>query len=95
MISEKEIEHLAELSRIEISAKQKEKLARDLEEILGYVKELRNVDTSGIESMTGGTQKENALHDDKEVRNEFNTESAVSAFPEKKENFLKVPPVFE
>ena len=95
MVSEKDIEHLAELSRIEIKAEQKEKLAHDLFEIVEYFKELKNADTGGIAPAEGGTMNKNALRDDREERSGFNAEAARNAFPEQEGGFLKVPPVFE
>ncbi|MDO8557517.1 MAG: Asp-tRNA(Asn)/Glu-tRNA(Gln) amidotransferase subunit GatC [Candidatus Jorgensenbacteria bacterium] len=103
MISENEIEHLAELARIEVSPEQKKKLARDLEEILAHVKELSEVTTNSVEPMTGssaqlttsGTQNRNGFRDDELKHSDFKTEKSTEAFPEKEGGFLKIPPVFE
>lgn len=95
MISEKDIEHLAELSRIAIKAEQKEKLTRDLFEILEYMRELKEVDTSGVSPMGGGTMNRNVFRNDAEERSGFDAEAARNAFPEQEGGFLKVPPVFE
>ncbi|MEK7543078.1 MAG: Asp-tRNA(Asn)/Glu-tRNA(Gln) amidotransferase subunit GatC [Patescibacteria group bacterium] len=95
MIKEEEIQHLAELARIEISAGQKGKLARDLEEILAYFDVLKEVNTEDVQLMTGGSRDKNVFRDDNYEKSEFNTQKTINAFPEKESGFLKVPPVFE
>ncbi len=45
MINEKEIENLASLARIELNNDEKIKIAKDLNSVLDYVSELKNVAT--------------------------------------------------
>ena len=96
ILTEKDVEHLAELSRIEISDVEKKKLLKDLEGILGYVKELQSVRTKGVEPMTGGTMKKNEFRadDDPHVVVPTPAEELQDAFPEKDGAYLKVPHVF-
>lgn len=95
MISEKEIDHLAELARIEISAEQKGKLTRDLEEILAYVKELGEVDTDSVGLASGTARNKNGFRDDELKHSDFKTEKSTDAFPEAEGGLLKIPPVFD
>lgn len=44
MIEIKDVEHLAGLARIEISESEKDILRHDLEEILGYVSQVKNAE---------------------------------------------------
>lgn len=53
MLSEKDLENLAELSRIRLAKTEEKKLLGDLEKILAYVAELNEVSTDGIPSMAG------------------------------------------
>jgi aspartyl-tRNA(Asn)/glutamyl-tRNA(Gln) amidotransferase subunit C len=101
-INKHELEHLAKLSRIELDAKEEEKLLKDLGAILDHFKELQTLDTSAIPPMTGGTEVRNVFREDpKEDGNENdgteNTDrgAGVESFPESKNGFLKIPPVFE
>ena len=48
----KEIDHLLELARIELSSQEKEKIALDLGKILDYVRQLQELDTNNVEPMT-------------------------------------------
>ncbi len=93
-INDKILKHLAELSRIEIAAKDEAKFLLDFKSILGHFEELSGLDTSGVAPMTGGTSLKNVVRED-----EFNEikdlGKGVEAFPEAKDGYLKVPPVFE
>ena len=46
MIEKKDIEHLANLARIEITDSEKESLAKDAENILGFVGQIQSVSSS-------------------------------------------------
>lgn len=93
-IDKKTLEYLAELSRIELDKKEEEKLLKDLKKILDYFEELKSLDTSSIEPISGATELKNSFREDGE-RTDTNRGEGVGAFPETKDGFLKVPPVFE
>ncbi|MBI2035126.1 MAG: Asp-tRNA(Asn)/Glu-tRNA(Gln) amidotransferase subunit GatC [Candidatus Liptonbacteria bacterium] len=63
-ITKKEIKHLAELARLEISERDEEKLEHDLGEILNHFNELKEVDTENTKPLTGGTVLINSIRDD-------------------------------
>ncbi len=96
LIDKKTLEYLAELSRIELDKKHEEKLLKDLQKILGYFEELKEVNTENVEPMAGGTIEKNVLRGD-ELINESKTSSVqlTGQFPEKESGYLKIPPVFE
>lgn len=48
-INREEIEHIAELSRLNLSEEEKEKFGTQLDSILDYVSHLNEVDTKNIE----------------------------------------------
>lgn len=90
-----EINHLLELARIEISKEEKEKIANDLAKILDYVKQLQEVDTTGVEPMTGGTFVENILRDDEINPNKEDLGKELkTAAPKLKNDFWEIPPIF-
>ena len=97
-IGKHELEHLAKLARIELDPKEEERLLKDLSNILDHFKELQALDTSSISPMTGGTDLKNAFREDaieKGGRESTNQGAGKEAFPESKDGFLKIPPVFE
>jgi len=91
----KEIDHLLELARIELSSQEKEKIALDLEKILDYVKQLQELDTNNVEPMTGGTLLQNICREDKvnEQKENISKELKKSA-PCLKDEYFKIPPIF-
>jgi aspartyl-tRNA(Asn)/glutamyl-tRNA(Gln) amidotransferase subunit C len=106
LINKKTLEYLAELSRIELEAPTPEgsrgpdrsvgkKLLKDLQKILEYFEELKEVNTENIEPLAGGTIEKNVFREDGES-SKFKVQSSklTGAFPEKENGFLKVPPVF-
>lgn len=97
-INKKELEHLAELSRVELDPKEEEKLLADLGAILDHFKELQELPTDTIAPMAGGSDLMNVFREDGEENGgPENTDrgAGTEAFPESKDGFLKIPPVFE
>src|SRR3989344_2550522 len=93
-ISKKALENLAKITKIKLEEKEEEKLLEDMRKILAYFDELKSLDPSGVEPMNGGTELKNSFREDEE-RISTNQGAGVDAFPETKDGFLKVPPVFE
>lgn len=92
MITEKDVENLAALSRIGLTPGEKKNALKDLEKILAYVEELKEVQTDGVPPMAGGTTLTNGTRVDGGER--LDADVARRAFPSSKDGFLKVPPVF-
>lgn len=93
-INKKTLEYLANLSRIRLEKKEEGKLLEDLQEILNYFELLKEVGTEDIEPLSGGTTTENVFREfEKEEKEE--KEKLKEQFFEKKDNYLKIPPVFE
>lgn len=94
MLDKKNLQKLAELSRMDIKPAEEEKLLKDLDNILGHFEELKTVSTEGVPPMTGGTEMRNVYRED-EGGNGLSGEEAKKEFPEGEKGYLKVPPVFE
>lgn len=95
-ISKKDVEHIAHLARIEVSEDEAVRFEEDLEEILGFVGELKEADTAGVESMAGGlvmkrpeTLFEEA-REDEEVPPLGNPGELVGMAPRRKEGWIEV-----
>ncbi len=95
LINHKDLEHLADLARIELHEHEKEKLLKDLEKILEHFDELKEVNTANVIPVTGGTELTNVFREDVLREDRFGPDRSVDAFPEKEGRHLKVPPVFE
>ncbi|KKR88928.1 MAG: Aspartyl/glutamyl-tRNA(Asn/Gln) amidotransferase subunit C [Candidatus Wolfebacteria bacterium GW2011_GWA2_42_10] len=97
IINKEILEYLAELARIELDEKKEKKMIKDLEEILDYFEEIKNVDTSKIASALSGAETVNVIRKDETLNKDLceKREKLTSVFPEKENGFLKVPGVFE
>lgn len=93
-INKKVIKHLAELARLELTAKEEDRLLKDLQGILAHFEELQGLDTAEVQPMAGGTQLKNNFREDEDRENKY-AGTGVEGFPEKEGGFLKVPRVFE
>ena len=93
-ITKHALKHLAKLARIDLGEKEEEKLLKDLQNILAYFDSLKELDTSNVAPLTGGTMLQNAFREDS-ARENTNQGKGTENFPESQNGFLKVPPVFE
>ena len=83
VITKKDVEHIAGLARIRLGEKEKEKMAKELGAILGYIDKLKEVDTEGIEPIAHITGMENVLRKDLPSTT-FGTPKVVLGEPNKK-----------
>jgi len=93
MLTKEDLEHLAELARIELKEKEEKKLQKDLSSILDYFQELQKVNTENIKPMTGGTDLVSVVREDFLGKTD-DTGKGPEAFPEQERGFLRVPPIF-
>lgn len=63
MITQKDVEHIANLARIELSEAEKQKMEKELSGILDFFEQLNTVNTDGVLPMAGGTMLENPALD--------------------------------
>jgi len=90
MLEIKDIENLAKLARIELTEGEKVKLLKEVDPILGYVAQLKEV-IPGSKADSKTHEHRNVTREDlNPTKSETNTETIVSEFPEKNGNYLKV-----
>ena len=83
----KDIDKLAELAKIELSDKEKEELLKDLDGILGYVKQIGEVDVEDIEIEH---KIKNIWREDEAKNPVFSRDLIIKQFPDSQDGFLKV-----
>lgn len=95
-LSEKEVQHIALLARLELSTEELDAFRADLSDILEYVSALGKADTDGVEPMAHSLLMRNVMRDDEvEPCLDRVRESLVSSFPDKgDEDTLKVNAIF-
>ena len=93
-VSPEQVRHIAKLARIAMSDDELDRLLPELNNILGWVEQLGEVDTDGVEPLATVIDQKLRLRDD--VVNDGNIRDAVlSNAPEAQHGFFAVPKVIE
>jgi len=93
-ITKKDVEHVAKLARLRLSEKEKEKFAKQLDQILKYVNKLNELDTKKVKPTSHVFSLKNVFREDK-VGKSLKVEKVLENAPEKAKGFFKVPKVIE
>lgn len=93
MISRKDLEHMAWLSRVELGEEDKEKYTPQLNSVLDYFSEIDKVDTEGIEPTYHVLPLSNVFREDVACvpTCSLSQEEALANAPKKKDGFFKAP----
>lgn len=96
-ITKKDIEHLKKLARVGFGDAETEALTGDLERILGFVEQLKEVDISNVPETTHAADLKNVFRKDENPQrfDEVMLSGLISAFPEKEKTYLKVKSVLK
>ncbi len=90
-LSKKDIEHVAELARLDLSDEEKERYGNQLSDILTYVNQLSEVDTDGVEPSAQVTGLQNQYREDEiSVWDDEERKNAIKQAPETEDNQIKV-----
>jgi len=95
VIDDEVLENLEKLSMLEIDESRKEALKRELSEIVSYVENLNELDTSNLDSffstLSGGTP----LREDIPIRNPEIPKDILAHAPRAEDDFFIVPKIIE
>ncbi|MCE1245715.1 MAG: Asp-tRNA(Asn)/Glu-tRNA(Gln) amidotransferase subunit GatC [Firmicutes bacterium] len=89
-ITPEEVEHIAHLSRIEISEEDKIQFAGELGRIIHYINKLSEVDTTGVDPTFRTAPIFNVFREDT-PRESFPAEEILANAPEKEEGCFRMP----
>jgi len=93
-VSTEQVRHIAKLARIAMSDEEIERLAPELNNILGWVEQLGEVDTEGVEPLTAVIDQKLRLREDAVTEGNIRDEILANA-PEAQHGFFAVPKVIE
>ncbi len=93
-ISRKDVEHIAELSRLALTEEEVSLYTEQLQKILHYVEKLSAVDTTGVEPTTYTVPLQRVRRKD-EVCPSLPVEDVLKNAPQKDKNCFKVPRIIE
>ena len=92
-ISTDDVHHLAQLSSLQLADDEAEALRVDLENILGYIEQLSELDTTGVEPTYQVTDLQNVWRDDVVDDYGIGRDQLVALAPDADQNQVKVPKV--
>ncbi|HOZ56509.1 MAG: Aspartyl/glutamyl-tRNA(Asn/Gln) amidotransferase subunit C [Parcubacteria group bacterium ADurb.Bin316] len=90
-LSKEEIQHIANLARLELSEEEIKIYGEQLSHILSYIDQLKEVDTAGVEPTAQVTGMKNVLRSDEIVKwDKKQVEQALKQASELKDKMVKV-----
>lgn len=93
-VTDKEVRHVAKLARLSLSEAEIQRMVPELNNILRWVEQLREVDTDGVQPLTAVIENHLRLRDD--VVNDGDCRDDVLAnAPDAQHGFFAVPKVIE
>lgn len=94
VISDETIEYVGILAKLDLSGEEKEQAKKDLAEMLDYIDELSELDTSNVEPMSHVFPVQNVFREDV-VINGDDSENILKNAPGEKDNMFLVPKTFD
>ena len=92
MISIEDVEHVAKLARLELSDEEKKLFTKQLDDILKYVEQMSEIDTTNVEPMASAIPVTNVMREDEVVYSNTKEELMKNA-PDEEDGFFKVPKI--
>ncbi len=93
-VNTEQVRHIAKLARIAMSDAEIERLVPELNNILGWVEQLGEVDTAGVEPLTAVIEQKLRLRHDVVDDGDCRVEVLANA-PDAQQGFFAVPKVIE
>jgi aspartyl-tRNA(Asn)/glutamyl-tRNA(Gln) amidotransferase subunit C len=93
-VDTKQVRHIAKLARIAMSDADIEAMVPELNNILGWVEQLAEVDTEGVEPLTAVIDQKLRLRDDAVTDGDIR-DAVLANAPDGQHGFFAVPKVIE
>lgn len=93
-ISPADVEHVARLARLDLSAAEKERMRTELDGILAYIDKLRALDTRDVPPTSHAVPVTNVMREDVE-RPSLPQEEMLANAPDRHRDLFRVPKIIE
>lgn len=93
-LTKEQVKHVARLAGLTLSEKEVAKFQKQLSDILDYVAQLDEVETTKVEAMSQVTRLENIIRDDKPSPS-LSQKEALSGAKDKHNNYFKTKGIFD
>lgn len=94
-VTPEDVQHLADLARLDLSEEETEKLSENLSRLLGYAQQLGEVDTAGVEPMPPGAPSVPQRLRSDEPQKPLSQEAALENAPDADGGFFRAPGALE
>ena len=88
------VDKIAHLARLEYENEAKEQIKKDMNNMIGFIEKLNELDTSNIEPLIYMSDEVNLLREDI-VKQEITQDEALKNSPKHDSDYFKVPKVIE
>jgi aspartyl-tRNA(Asn)/glutamyl-tRNA(Gln) amidotransferase subunit C len=92
-ISRDDVQHLAQLSNLQLADSEIDGLQTDIDNILKYIEQLSEIDTTGVEPTYQVTALENVWRSDNVLEDDVTREQLLALSRESLDHQVKVPKV--
>ena len=93
-IDKETVDKIAHLARLEFENEAKDAMVKDMNNMLGFIDKLNELDTSNVEPLIYMSDEVNVLRED-EVKHEITQKEALKNAPKHDSDYFKVPKVIE
>jgi len=93
-IDNETVDKIAHLARLEFDNQAKQEMVKDMNNMLGFIEKLNELDTTNVEPLIYMSDEANVLRED-EVIPEITQDEALKNAPKKDSDYFKVPKVIE
>ncbi len=94
-LSREQVEHVAKLARLSLTAEEVDRFSQQLSSILGYIEKLQQLDVEGVEPTTHAVAVESTPLREDEPRPSLPVDRALANAPAKEGTSFSVPRIIE
>lgn len=91
-VSEKEIDRIASLAKLEFNAEAKKEIQSDMNNMIEFINKLDEINTDNVEPLLFITEEVNVLRED-DVKSTITQKEALKNAPQKDSDYFKIPKV--
>lgn len=91
-VTAKDVEHIAQLARLALNEDEISAYTEEMNQILGYVEKLNELDTASVEPLSHPVEMSNVFRED-ELKPSVSTEEALRNAPQRTDAHFTVPKV--
>jgi len=92
LISDKEIQHIADLAELYLSEDEKKRMSAELSQILGHIEKISELDIQNVKPTSHAVAMENVFRNDEPVES-LDKEEVLRNAPLREADSFKVPPI--